>query len=126
MSAKEQEELDAALVRARERMHARRLKEYALVNTIDNLAGRDAFCNMENLIEEVVKFLPDDKLEDILDQIERSQREYALITSVRSLTGKDAFRDAENLVKAMVRLLPDRELDLILENLAEGKYEPED
>lgn len=57
-------------MRARERAHARRLKQYALINTIENLAGRDAFGEIENLVEEIVKFLPDDKLEYVLDRIE--------------------------------------------------------
>jgi hypothetical protein len=73
MSERQQSELDAAVARARQRVHARRLKEYALINTIDNLAGRDAFGNIENLVEEIVKFLPDDKLEWILDRIEAGQ-----------------------------------------------------
>ncbi len=74
LTAEEQEKLlDAAVRQGREKMHARRLKEGALVNTIDNLAGRDAFGNIENLVEEIVKFLPDDKLEWILDRIEAGQ-----------------------------------------------------
>lgn len=71
LTAAEQERLlDAAVRQGRERMHARNLKEIALVNAVDKRLEARSVGEGENLIEDMTKFLPDDKLEYILDRLE--------------------------------------------------------
>jgi len=71
LTAKEQEELLSAVMRqGREKMHARKLKEIALVNAVDKRLESRSVGEGGNLIEDMVKFLPYDKLEYILDRIE--------------------------------------------------------
>jgi len=71
LTAEEQEKLlDAVMRQGREKMHARKLKEIALVNAVDKRLEARSVGAGENLIEDMTKFLPDDKLEYILDRIE--------------------------------------------------------
>lgn len=71
LTAEEQEKLlDAAVRQGREKMHARKLKEIALVNAVDKRLEATSLGGGENMIEDMAKFLPDDKLEYILDRIE--------------------------------------------------------